>query len=285
MVREEHVLAELPTMGGAFAKALIPSRESVARIPTHVDVVRGVTQDLDRLAAYHRVCGFTLRSTVAPTWLHVLTFGLHVHLLSSQQSSVRLVGAVHVSNAMTLHRPVGVDEVLDISVHVANLRPHKRGALIDLVGVIEVAGETVWDGTSTYLASGMTASGVPDRSERDPFEPMTPQAMWRLPADLGRQYRVVSGDPNPIHTSRLAAKAFGFARPLIHGMWAHARALSMLEGRLPATFATSVNFLRPILLPATVGFAAAVTPDGYDTAVTTHDGRKPHLLMTVTGAP
>lgn len=285
MGRPEEVLESTPSMGSAFARALVPSRAKAARIPHQIATIRDQRQDLARLAEYNRVCGFTLRDAVPPTWLHVLTFPLHVHLLGAAESSVKLVGAVHVSNTMTLHRPVGLGERLDLSVHVDNLRAHKRGALIDLVGSARASGETVWNGTSTYLASGMSAPGEPEQTERLPFAPGPPQAKWRLPGDLGRRYRKVSHDPNPIHTSRVAAKAFGFARPLIHGMWAHARALAALEGRLPDAYQASVSFLRPILLPGTVGFIATPTGTGVDAAVTSPDGNKAHLLMGVTGAP
>ncbi|WP_061965782.1 MaoC family dehydratase [Demequina aurantiaca] len=285
MERREQHLDELPSMGTAFARALVPSRAKAAKIPRQVAVVDNQRQDLARLAEYNRVCGFTLRDTVPPTWLHVLTFPLHVHLLGAPDSSIKLVGAVHVSNSMTLHRPVGLEEKLQVRVHIDNLRPHKRGAMIDLIGQVRVGDETVWDGTSTYLATGMSAPGEVEDVERQSFEPLQPQAKWRLAKDLGRRYRKVSHDPNPIHTSTVAAKAFGFARPIIHGMWTHARALAALEGRLPEAYETSVSFLRPILLPGTVGFATSATEQGYDAAVTNRDGSKAHLLMGVTGAP
>lgn len=284
-MREERVLDAPPAMGPAFARALVPGRSRAARLPDYVAVLGQQRQDLDRLAAYSRVCGFTLRDAVPPTWLHVLTFPLHVHLLGAPESSVKLVGAVHVSNAMTLHRPVFADEALELRVHASNLRAHRRGALVDLVGSARIDGETVWDGISTYLVTGATHPGPPEDTPRRPFEPASPQARWRLPADLGRQYRQVSHDPNPIHTSRVAARAFGFARPLIHGMWTHARSLAALEGRLPDAYRTSVSFVRPILLPGTVGFVSRPVNDGHDVAVTSRDGAKAHLLMDVTGAP
>lgn len=114
-----------------------------------------------------------------------------------------------------------------------------------------------------------------------PFEPGIPHALWRLPADLGKQYRRVSKDPNPIHTSRLAAKAFGFPRPIIHGMWTHAKALAALEGRLPESYSTHVDFLKPIVLPRTVGFASVAGDGDLNCAVTSRDGAKPFLLMSV----
>ncbi|MFW2514205.1 MaoC family dehydratase [Demequina sp. SO4-13] len=261
---------------------MIPSRGDEAHIPERAVTIHGQRQDLARLAEYSRVCGFTLRDSVPATWIHVLTFPLHVHLLSDKESSVRLVGAVHVSNDMTMHRAVGVDEVLDLTVHLENLRAHKRGALVDLVGQAHVGDEVVWSGVSTYLSSSVTVPGEPVERDRTPFEPQTPHGLWRLPADLGRRYRRVSKDPNPIHTSRVAARAFGFPRPIIHGMWTHARALAALEGRLPEAYSAHVDFVKPILLPGTVGTKSETTERGIDCAVTSRDGAKPLLLMSVT---
>ena len=281
MDRQIELLPGLPRLGPVFARALLPSGARQAELPAHTVLVNDHAQNLDRLSEYARVCGFTLRDTVPPTWLHVLSFPLQVALLGSRDSTIRLVGVIHVSNRMRLWRPVGASERLQVMVHAANLRPHRRGALVDLVGQVRVADELVWDGVSTYLAPGRTAPGQPDVSPQPAFEAMTPTAQWRLPADLGRQYRRVSGDPNPIHTHRLAARAFGFDRPIIQGIWTHARLLAALENRLPGAYAVSAQFVRPILLPATVGFAARPTADGWEAAVTTPEGRKPYLVATL----
>ena len=270
-----------PGLGAAFARALVPSRAKRAHLPEHALTIHGLAQDRSRLAAYSRVCGFTLRDAVPPTWIHVLTFPLHVHLLGDADSTIRLAGAVHTSNRMTLRRPVLAHEELDFTVHAEGLRPHRRGALVDLVGRAEVDGETVWSGVSTYLAQGMKTPGEPEQVERPAWEPVTPQARWRLAGDLGRRYRAVSGDPNPIHTNKIAAKAFGFPRPIIHGMWTHARALAALEGRLAETYTASVDFVKPILLPGTIGFHAAALEGATTADVTNRDGTKPHLRMRV----
>jgi acyl dehydratase len=275
-------LAAMPSMGVQFAKAMVPSfHRGPARIPHHAVRVSGLVQDRARLAGYDRVCGFTVRDQVTPTWLHVLTFPLHVALLSDPASSIRLAGVVHVSNRMRLHRPVIADEALDVTVRVDNLRPHQRGALLDLIGEIRVHDELVWDGVSTYLAPGAEVAGDPVAVPKPEFTVREPIARWRLPADLGRQYRTVSGDPNPIHTNPLAARAFGFARPIIHGMWTHARLLAGFEARLPATYEVEVSFTKPVLLPGKVG--AWWRPDGagWAAAATTPDGAKPYLVMRV----
>lgn len=279
---EVEQLAALPRLGTLFVKALVPSLDrGPARAPARTVVVPDVRQDAKRLADYDRVCGFTLRNRVPPTWLHVLTFPLHMHLLSGPESTIRLVGVVHVANRMRLHRAVDVSEALDVSVRLANLRPHQRGALLDVLGEVRVADEVVWDGVSTYLAPGAQVPGTPDATPRGEYEPVPPIARWRLPAGLGRDYRRVSGDPNPIHTHVLAARAFGFARPIIHGMWTHARLLAALEARLPEAYTVEVSFTRPILLPGTVGAWWRPDADGWRAAVTTRDGQKPHLLARV----
>ncbi|MBN9106268.1 MAG: MaoC family dehydratase N-terminal domain-containing protein [Propionibacteriaceae bacterium] len=279
-------LPELPSLVPLFAKAVLPSLDrGPARIPGDTVLVRGVGQDLGRLADYDRVCGFGLSEVVPPTWLHVLTFGLHIELLSGRDSTIRLAGVVHVSNRMRLHRPVVVTDRLDVSARATNLRPHKRGALLDIVGEVHVDGELVWDGVSTYLAPGAKVPGTDEQLAREEYVPTTPNAVWRLPADLGRQYRAVSGDPNPIHTSRLAARAFGFARPIIHGMWTHARLLAAVQPRLPDAYAVEVGFARPILLPGTVGAWWRPDAGGWVAAVTDRAGAKPYLTARITPSP
>jgi len=275
------VLPALPPMASTFARAMLPSVRRPLAIPSHAVLVPGHEQDAERLTRYARVCGFTLRDRVPPTWLHVLTFPLHLHLLTDPAATIRVPGLVHVSNRMRQHRPVSVADPLDLQVSIGNLRPHRRGALVDLIGEARTGDDLVWDGVSTYLATGAEVPGEAGDPPRHEFAPVTPMALWRLPADLGRQYRAVSRDPNPIHTSRVAARALGFARPIAHGMWTHARALAALENRLPATYEVAVEFTKPILLPGTVGFAAARGSHGWQASVTNRDGTKPHLLVAI----
>jgi acyl dehydratase len=275
-------LDRMPRLGPLFARAVLPRLDrGPARLPDRSVRVAGVATEIARLADYDRVCGFGLRDQVPATWLHVLSFPLHVHLLGDPGSSVRLAGTVHVANRMRLHRPVGITELLDVTVRAGNLRPHRRGALFDLAGEVRVDTELVWDGVSTYLAPGARASGETVETERMDADPATPIATWRLPAGLGRDYRRVSGDPNPIHTSALAARAFGFARPIIHGMWTHARLLAAMGSRVPPAHTAEVRFLKPILLPSTVGAWWRPEGTGWAASVTTPDGARPYLVARV----
>jgi acyl dehydratase len=99
---------------------------------------------------------------------------------------------------------------------------------------------------------------------------------------VGIDYAEVSGDRNPIHTSRVGARLFGFRGPIAHGMWSKARALAALEGRLPARYDVDVRFRRPIPLPSTVAFtAAAVGDDGWRFALYDTRSGRPHLTGSV----
>lgn len=305
------LLEGLPSIGAGIARALLPVRRGGpdGSLPERRVMVTGLEQDAERYAGYHRVCGFTQRDEVPATWLHVLTFPLQVHLMAAADFPLGLAGLVHVSNQMQLHRPVGLGERLTLSSSAADLRAHRSGTQVDLLGEARVGDEVVWTGRSTYLARGRRPSGAPQaptdgqeppvdgavagQGVQDPYEKAgeagktpillgeVPSALWRLPAGLGRDYAAVSGDVNPIHLWSLTAKAFGFPRAIAHGMWAHARALAALEGRLPSTYEVSVDFRKPVLLPSTVGFS--FVQDGADLAfrLTTQDGSKEHLSGSV----
>jgi acyl dehydratase len=105
--------------------------------------------------------------------------------------------------------------------------------------------------------------------------------VWRVGPDEARAYAAVSGDRNPIHTSTVAARLFGFPRRIAHGMWSKARSLAALEGRLPVACTVDVSFKLPILLPSTVAFSAVQDTDGWHIAL--HDARtgRPHLVGSI----
>ena len=93
----------------------------------------------------------------------------------------------------------------------------------------------------------------------------------------------VSGDRNPIHTWRLAARALGFRRTIAHGMWSKARCLAALDGRLPAAVRVDVAFKKPVFLPGSVAFGSKRHEDGgYAFALTSPKSGAPHLVGRTT---
>lgn len=285
MGRDVRSLSAPPDVSKLLVKGLVGSvRKRGARVsglPERSYLLMDQKQDLAQLAAYDKVCGFTLRDDVPATWLHVQTFPLQAALMAEDDFPFSLAGLVHVSNEMTLHRPVSVSEKLRMKVWADNLRPHAKGAVFDMRGEIHVGDELVWEGRSNYLAGGAKVEGEAVATERLAAPRVEPSQLWRLPANLGRQYAAVSGDSNPIHLSPVTAKLFGFPRAIIHGMWTHARALAALGGKLPPAYTVKVQFAKPVLLPGKVWFASERDGDDWSFAVVNKEG-KPHLVGELT---
>ncbi|GIF69684.1 hypothetical protein Ais01nite_77190 [Asanoa ishikariensis] len=250
-------------------------RPPIEVLPDVELVLRGVAVSRSHLADYDRVCGFRLSDQLPVTFPHVLATPLAMRLMTGADFPYPVVGLVHIANRISVTRPLDAAERLDLSVRAVDLRPHERGRQFDVVSVATVDGVEVWRDVSTYLRRGR-ASGAPGAAARDVPPPAS--ATWRVPARVGVDYARVSGDRNPIHTSRLGARLFGFPRPIAHGMWSKARCLAALDGRLPDAYTVEVAFKRPILLPGTVAFSA--TP-GETFAL--HDPKTgaPHLIGTM----
>jgi acyl dehydratase len=238
----------------------------------------------ERLAAYARVCGFGLRDALPATYLHVLVFPLQMALMADRSFPLGLVGLIHVRNRIAALRPVDAAEVLSLRSIARALRPHRLGAQVDLVGEVRVGDELVWEGVSTYLARGASAPGeleseTPVRVDLGPDARAS--AVWHVPADMGRRYASVSGDVNPMHLNSLAARAFGFPRALVHGMWTKAHALAVIEARLPDAYLVDVAFSQPLLLPSVANFVVVQQDQGWDFAVRPARGAGDHLRGTV----
>jgi acyl dehydratase len=276
-------LEAAPDTGAAFRRAALDAlrRKPVGdALPDTTVVLRGVTVHRGHLAAYDRVCGYRLGDVLPPTYPHILAFPLAMHLMSSVDFPLPLAGIVHVANRVEVLRPVDAGERLDLAVRAADLRPHERGTQVDVLATASVDGEVVWRGVATYLRRQKSAARPAEPRERP--QPPAASAVWRVDRGVGPRYAAVSGDRNPIHTSRLAARALGFPRTIAHGMWSKARCLAALEGRLPDRYSVDVTFKLPVLLPSTVDFAAAPTGDGrWSFALHGHGSGRPHLTGTV----
>lgn len=277
-------LDDAPNLAVLFARAAATSIGRGGAL-TDVEVRRPVVRiERTRLAAYDRVCGFALRDSLPATYLHVLVFPLQVALMADRRFPLGLAGLVHVRNRIVQHRLVDAAETLSLRSRAEALRPHPKGAQVDLVGEVRVGDELVWEGVSTYLSRGTSVPG-----EIAPEQPLTvdlgtdpsPNAVWDVPGDMGRRYAAVSGDVNPMHLSSLAARAFGFPRALVHGMWSKAHALAAIEARLPEAYAVDVAFSRPLLLPSVASYFAVQQDHGWDFAVRPVQGSGDHLRGTI----
>ncbi|MTG87597.1 hypothetical protein GJV82_01300 [Cellulosimicrobium sp. BIT-GX5] len=245
----------------------------VAGVPTGDDAAPGHVGSAEHLARYARLVGEAPSDVLPAGYLHVLGFPLATAVMVRPDFPLPLLGMVHLANSASALRPVRLGDALEVRAWAQGVRPHRRGAQVDLVTEVSVertdaeraagsglaATTLAYRGVSTYLAKGVTLPGdaTPDDGETAPapFSPPLPTARWSLGAGTGRAYAAVSGDRNPIHTSALGAKAFGFPRAIAHGMYTAARALAETGPRRGDTYDWTVTFAKPVLLPSTVDVA------------------------------
>jgi acyl dehydratase len=263
----EHQLSGSPSMTKLFARAgaaMIPGAGRLpfvsgggGEVPDVALVLDDVEIDRDRLAAFDRVCGYSLTDSVPAAYVHILAFPLQLKLMTDGSFPLAAIGLVHIANKITQHRPVRVGERLSLRVWATELEPHPRGKQFTLRSQARVGDELVWEEEATNLRRGAGNGNVRSGKSRvlESSEDVPATATWTLPGDLGRRYAAVSGDRNPIHVHSLSAKLFGFPTAIAHGMWTKARCLAALGPRLDERFTAEVAFRKPILLPAKVKFA------------------------------
>jgi acyl dehydratase len=268
------MLRRLPGLGGG--ERALPDEELA---------LTGVEIDREHLAAYDKVCEFRLRDELPATYPHVIAFPLAMKLMTDSSFPFAVVGLVHIENRIEQKRPIRADEKLDVRVRTTNLGEHERGTKFEIHSEVEIAGEVPWRSVNTYLHREGGGSSGDRKRESDGEKPPEPNAVWKLPGDVGRRYAGVSGDRNPIHLHPVTARLFGMPRPIAHGMWLKARCLAALDGVLPDAYTVDVRFKLPVYIPGKVSFASRAGSGG-KRELSLRDGRneKPHLEGVVTPA-
>ncbi|WP_327110796.1 MaoC/PaaZ C-terminal domain-containing protein [Nocardia sp. NBC_01730] len=286
MMTQTISLTEPPKNTSLFVKAalgavpLVSARKST--VPDRAIQLDGLRVDPDHLAAYCRAAGLRFGDALPLTYPFILTFPLAMQLVVARDFPFVAVGAVHAQNLIARTRDISVSEPLDIRTHVENLREHPKGLLVDAISDVKVGRELVWHQVTTFLHQQRTSlSGGPKPEPKPDEVPPPPLRTLRVDQKTITRYASASGDRNPIHTSALGAKAFGFPKAIAHGMWSAATVLGAVEGRIPETTTYEVKFGKPILLPSTVNLYADQVDGGWDLALLHPKKGYPHLTATL----
>lgn len=242
----------------------------------------GVSTDLRHLDRYSEVCGFSRAETLPATYPHIVAHTLHLTMMTDTRFPFPPMGAVHLRNRITQYRPIGREEVYDLSLRAESDEPHPKGRLISLVSQARIGDELVWDETMTVLFRSRNGGEEPVTPPLAGVEAPAGSVYWKLGGDLGRRYGAISGDRNPIHLYPLTAKAFGFPRQIAHGMWTKARSLAALQDELPDAYTVDVEFKKPILLPGQVVFGSERDGDVTTFGVRSASSSAPHLVGRIT---
>ena len=145
--------AALPSVPGVN---LLPGvrKTGPRRCPSWCRPDTTIAIDPAHVAAYARVCGFPTKDTVPLTYPHMLAFGLHMAIMTGTAFPFPgdrdgAPGELHHQ-----HRPLAATEKVAGDRASAEVRPHAKGKVFDLVTEVHSGGELVWEETSTYLRRG-----------------------------------------------------------------------------------------------------------------------------------
>ncbi|MGV0991288.1 MAG: MaoC/PaaZ C-terminal domain-containing protein [Mycobacterium sp.] len=256
------------------------------RLPDRTLIVDDVAIDRSNVAAYAAITGLRYGGTVPLTYPFVLTYPMVMELVTGFDFPFAAMGAVHIENLITRHRPIAVTDTVRVAVNAENLREHRKGLLVDVISRVSVGNEPAWDQVTTFLHQQRTSlSGEPKPEPPKAPKLPPPNAVLRITGRQIRRYASIGADHNPIHTSLIGAKLFGFPRPIAHGMFSAAAVLANIEGQLPDRVSYAVKFGKPVFLPAGLGLYVDQVEQGWD--ITLRDMAKgyPHLNGSVRALP
>ncbi|MHB1808299.1 MAG: MaoC/PaaZ C-terminal domain-containing protein [Solirubrobacteraceae bacterium] len=137
---------------GASLLPFVPGRGR--GLPDSRIVLPSVRVEPERVAAYAKVCGFTLRRELPIAYPHVLAFPLHIAIMADGSFPFGAVGLVHVENRIVRHVGIPIGQELSIAVSAGELASHRRGRTFTLRTEVSADGELVWEGFSTMLRRG-----------------------------------------------------------------------------------------------------------------------------------
>ena len=186
------------------------------------------------------------------------------------------------------------DEPLEVSARLINVDENERRAVLESQVVTGTAANPRAIVATMYaivpLGGGKKSGGEKKAPERVPLD-AEELARWKIPANAGLAFAMLTGDFNPVHWIPPYARAFGFRNTILHGFASMAKSWeglvrSRFGGSPTAIRELDVKFTKPLALPAKVGLYLRPTdePELDQFWLATAPGASPFLSGTVRGA-
>ena len=252
--------------------------------------IQNITADPQHVNQFSEVCSFSKDSPHLPLpYPHVIAAPLHYAVLTHKAFPLKLLGLVHVKNSITQHRPIALQDIMQIECFIESFDDVPIGQIFHLHTRISVDEELVWEETCSFLARRKSKTKVKKakkpQSEADAYSE-SQITSWEVPANMGRRFAKVSGDVNPIHLADITAKLFGFKKAIVHGVWSMARTMAELESKLSqddlqSSLKMDVEFKLPVYLPSWVSLQTQEDSQGLSFVMKDSAGVKPHMVGTL----
>ena len=217
---------------------------------------------------------------VPPVFPAVATFMTHLKHLSDPKFPFQAMGTIHIRTVIDQIRPLRVDEVVSYHCWVEGHRDVDRGVEFDLMTEASVGGKVVSTTMMTMFRKGKARRREGLRTPAAVHNHMgAHDASWSVDQWTARRYARLTGDINPIHISKLTAKALGFKGMMLHGMWVVGRACAMHPVQMMANnIRLESEFKLPVMLPAELRYRWWEEAGTLEMRVLDQNGTKPHMI-------
>ncbi len=227
----------------------------------------GLRLDPSRIRDYRQVCTYRAEPGLVPLPYPEIHFTpLMAEAIVSPHFPLSPLGLIHTRQVVRVHEPLRPGDRVDATAELAEIRRTVKGYEVDFSMALSRRSTLVWSGVATLLsrAPGVRGGGV--RAHREPPD-LSFTAHTRVldvPECTGRDYARASGDWNPHHLWAFTARPLGYRKPIAHGMWTLARALTHALTELPGPVAVeaSVEFRKPLLMPGRMRLDVAPLQSG-----------------------
>lgn len=240
---------------------------------------RGHVVDRDHLADFLELTGLPQGRGWPVLYPHVFGFPLVMAAVTHRAFPLALWGALQIRNHLHLRRTVDPTERLDLETAVVDQRILEKGAEADLRTTVRASGEVVWEGLTTFYYRGRHGTpGAPSPLALAPEVGDAEVARWRMARGPGRRFARLTGDYNPVHWSRLYARAFGFPRAFHHPQLAVGQCLARLAAPGEAPQTLDVWLKGPVPYDSDVRLHARQGTDGTTFGLFAGEERRPAIV-------
>lgn len=163
---------------------------------------------------------------------------------------------------LRMNAPLPLHERFELKVQLVDIDDNGRRAVIHQRATMTTSThpEAVIADVYGIVPLGGGGEGASKKKDDKPRVPVVVKELgrWKLGTQVGLDFAKLTGDFNPIHWIRPAARASGFKNVINHGFSTMARAIeglnrSVFSGDVARLESIDVQFKKPLVLPAEVG--------------------------------
>lgn len=219
----------------------------------------------------------------------ILTMPMQIQLFSHPSILINPLGFLHVSNHITLNKPIPKDSVMEAFCYIDSTQLAKKGIEITVKIVIKVNSEPSWECKSTYLKFSKKYRDEAGNGKKlfsfESYDKYDEEHHWYVSRKDAFSYARVSGDYNLIHLSKIFARITGLPKPIIHGMFSIGKCLHYLKLNSPDKLHFYHIFKGPIPLNSNCILCIKNLPHGKRFDLFAENNPRPCIQGILSGSP